>query len=168
MRWYIQSKRGVELSGKLERIQNLLTGFREEILPPYEELPWNVRVILSFVHEHLFESGLNASTVRRACKLGNNSVSSRFHWIVGLGLKEYIEACRLKAAQHLLYEADLEVYLIALSVGCDHQETVFRAFLRQTGCKPSEWRLKARKARAEVSTMEAAVELGGINAKKKR
>jgi len=139
-----RSRRGVELLDKLERIRLVLDGFPEERLTAQRELPWEIRTILSFIHANLFSSQLNAAAVRRSCSLRNNNISSRFRCVVGMGLKEYIEAARLEAARNLLSHPDLEIYLIAMSVGYDHHETFFRAFQRQYGCTPSEWRLRAR------------------------
>jgi AraC-like DNA-binding protein len=137
-----QSRRGLELADKQDRIGEELKCFREKIPPPPQEFPWEARVVLSYIHEHLFDPSLNVAAVRRDCRLRNNNISTRFRCLVGIGLKEYIEARRLQAAHRLLCHADLEVYLIAMSVGYDHQETFFRAFQRRTGCTPSEWRLR--------------------------
>lgn len=140
MIWQATSRREVELIEKQNRIEEILTAFRKEIRAPSQELPWEMREILGCVHRHLFDPDLNVADVRRRCRLRNNNVSTRFRCAVGLGLRDYIEAGRMEAAKRLLRHQDLEIYLIAMAVGYEHQETFCRAFQRQAGCTPSEWR----------------------------
>ena len=140
MLWQATSSRGFDLLDKQELIGEVLSSFRAEIVPPRRELSWEVRAMLRYVHEHLFSPSLNVRAVRVSCRLRNNNVSTRFRCAVGVGLRDYIEAGRMAAAKRLLRHSDLEIYLIAMSVGYEHQETFCRAFRRQAGCTPSEWR----------------------------
>lgn len=148
MLWQAQSRRDVELLEKQDRIEHELEEFLEEISGAPDSLTWEIREVLAHVHDNLFDSALNVGSVRRECRLRNNNISSRFRCSVGLGLREYIEAARIEAAGRLLHHRDLEIYLIAMAVGYDHQETFCRAFQRQKGCTPSEWRLAAPGATA--------------------
>jgi AraC-like DNA-binding protein len=141
MLWSAQSRRDVELLEKQERMKDGLGDFRRSLTDLPEDLPWKMREILEYVHENLFDSELNVSTVRRDCRLRNNNISSRFRCSVGLGLRDYIEAARIEAASRLLRHRDLEIYLISMAVGYDHQETFCRAFQRRKGCTPSEYRI---------------------------
>src|SRR3954454_5208588 len=137
-------RRDADLVAKQERIDGQLDRFRSEVHPDLAPLPREIAEILRFVHNHLFDSALNVAAARRSCGLRNNNVSTAFRIAVGLGLREYIETLRLQAAERLLCGADLEVYLVAMAVGYDHQETFCRAFQRQFGNTPSEHRLAAR------------------------
>lgn len=141
MLWTAQSRRDVELLDKQERMESELDDFCRTLTNVPEDLPWEMREILEHVHENLFDSDLNVSTVRRDCRLRNNNISTRFRCSVGLGLRDYIEAARIEAASRLLHHRDLEIYLIAMAVGYDHCETFCRAFQRQKGCTPSEYRI---------------------------
>lgn len=140
MFWQATSPRGFDLLDKQKLIGEVLASFRAEIRPPHGDLSWEIRAMLRYVHEHLFSTSLNATAVRTGCRLRNNNVSTRFRCAVGVGLRDYIEAGRMAAAKRLLRHGDLEIYLIAMSVGYEHQETFCRAFRRQVGCTPSEWR----------------------------
>ena len=137
-------RRDAELVTKQARIDGELDRFRDEVHPDLSSLPREIAEILRFVHNHLFDSALNVAAARRSCGLRNNNVSTAFRVAMGLGLREYIETLRLRAAERLLRVADLEVYLVAMAVGYDHQETFCRAFQRQLGHTPSEHRLAAR------------------------
>jgi len=141
MFWKAHSRRDVELLEKQERMENDLDDFRRRLTDVPEDLPWEMREILEHVHENLFDSDLNVSTVRRDCRLHNNNISTRFRCSVGLGLRDYIEAARIEAAGRLLRHRDLEIYLIAMAVGYDHCETFCRAFQRRKGLTPSEYRI---------------------------
>lgn len=153
MIWQATSNRDIELIEKQSRIENALTDFRGEIPPPSQDLPWEMRKILGCVHRDLFEQNLNVAVVRQRCRLRNNNISTRFRCAVGMGLRDYIEAGRMEAAKWLLRHKDLEIYLIAMAVGYEHQETFCRAFQRQAGCTPSEW----REAQAGTGSPEDAV-----------
>lgn len=157
MIWQATSRRDVELIEKQERIDGVLAGFHEEIPPPPETLPWKMREILVCVHRHLFDPDFNVAAVRRRCRLRNNNVSTRFRCAVGMGLRDYIEAGRVEAAKRLLRHRDLEIYLISMAVGYEHQETFCRAFQRQVGCVPSEW----REAQAARNGTDAAARRAG-------
>ncbi len=140
MIWQATSRREIELIEKQSRIEGMLTEFRGDIPKPPPHLPWEMQQILGCVHRYLFDSDLNVTTVRRRCRLRNNNVTTRFRCAVGQGLRDYIEAGRVEAAKRLLCHPDVEIYLIAMAVGYEHQETFCRAFQRQTGRAPSEWR----------------------------
>jgi transcriptional regulator GlxA family with amidase domain len=139
-------RRDAELIAKQELIDHELDRFRDEVQPDLASLPREIAEILRFVHNHLFDSGLNVAAARRSCGLRNNNVSTAFRLTVGMGLREYIETLRLQAAERLLRDGGLEVYLVAMAVGYDHQETFCRAFQRQLRQTPSEHRLAARSA----------------------
>lgn len=137
-------RRDTRLLTKQARIDGELERFSDEVAPDVAAFPRGIAEILRFIHDHLFDSALNAAAARRSCGLRNNNVSTDFRIAIGLGLREYIEALRLQAAQRLLRSGDLEVYLVAMAVGYDHQETFCRAFQRQFGRTPSESRLAVR------------------------
>lgn len=154
MLWQAESARGFDLLDKQELIREVLSGFQAEIAAPRTELSWEVRAMLRYVHEHLFAPELNVGAVRRGCRLRNNNVSTRFRCAVGTGLRDYIEGGRMAAAKRLLRHDDLEIYLIAMSVGYEHQETFCRAFRRRIGCTPSEWRASTRTEAAPEASEE--------------
>lgn len=146
MRAYIRISNGVAvnkpekktlcLTDKHDQMRRELDFFLQE-LPQAACPPRDVAAVLEFIHHHVFESSLNVNTVKHGCRIGNNNISTRFRVVLGLGIREYIETLRLYAASRLLQGQRFEVYLIAMAVGYEHQETFCRAFRRQFGCPPS-------------------------------
>ena len=155
MRWQISSARRCELLDKQDLIGEILGSFQAEIRPPPRDLPWEIRSMLAYIHEHLLSLDLNVAAVRKACRLANNNVSTRFRCAMGVGLRDYIEAGRMSAAKRLLRYEELEVYLIAMSVGYEHPETFCRAFRRHVGCTPSQWRSSSSSDGSSVDTDQA-------------
>ena len=140
---------GFRRPDKYERIERTLQDFLDGSRPSVGELPREIEEIVRYVHDHLFDSSLNVNLIKLRCRLRNNNVSTHFRKAVGLGIREYIEKLRLEAAGSLLGERDLEVYLVAMAVGYQHQETFCRAFQRHFGHTPSERRLQALSAGCE-------------------
>jgi AraC-like DNA-binding protein len=128
-----------DLLSKQQEITRELSRFRARALEP-ADTPSAVREVLRFIHEHLFEPSLNVKTVRISCKLRNHNISTQFRRTVGIGIREYIEALRMDAARCLLLNQALEIYLVAVAIGYDCQETFCRAFQRHCGCTASAYR----------------------------
>ena len=105
-----------------------------------ERVPRDVREILDYANSHLFDEGLNVDAIRRACRMRNHNISSRFKLVVGVSIRDYVEGQRMEAAGRLLGNPELEIYLISASLGYSHQESFSRAFRRRFGCTPSEYR----------------------------
>lgn len=141
MTWPLAARR----QNKYEQIAAYLEAFRDENRPQKPDgLPRDVSEVLDYIHQHLFDPDLNVTTVRAGCRLRDNNISTRFRMALGRGIREHIEHLRLRAADQLLRESDLEVYLVAMAVGYDHQETFCRAFQRHFGASPSQTREEAR------------------------
>lgn len=109
------------------------------------ETTWHLRSVLGDIYAHLFDSALTVEAVKRRCGVRNNNVSTQFRRAFGMGPRDYIEALRVDAACRLIRDCpEIEIYLIAMAVGYEHPETFGRAFSRQTGLTPSEYRARLR------------------------
>ncbi len=124
------------LVDKHSRIAAVLEEFRAEISMPASALPQEVAQAVHFIHHHVFDPELNVSRVKAGCGFRNHNFSTRFKVAVGTGMRSYIEALRMRAADRLLIDGDLEVYLVGVAVGYGHPETFCRAFRRHFGCPP--------------------------------
>ncbi len=102
--------------------------------------PADVEAALHFLHAHLFEESLNASSVQQQDGLRSHNLPARFKLHLGLGLRDYIEDRRMMAAMRLLWHREIEIYFVAAAVGYAHHETFTRAFKRRIGCTPSDFR----------------------------
>jgi AraC-like DNA-binding protein len=130
-----------ELQDKYRRMAADLERFRSQTRPVALDLPRDIEEILGSIHGALFDPSLNVSSVKARCGIRNNNISTRFRRLLGVGIREYIEDLRMRAADRLLRDGGLEVYLVAMAVGYDHHETFHRAFQRRFGRTPSEHRL---------------------------
>lgn len=99
-----------------------------------------VREVLRYIHEHLFDPGLNVSVARLECGLRDNNVSSLFRHELGCSIKEYIEILRMKAARRLLEDERFSIFEIGQSLGYEHPQTFYRVFRRRFGCAPATGR----------------------------
>ncbi len=140
MIWQPTSTRDIDLLDKQSRIKILLDEFQSEIPAPASDLPLPIQELLGFVHRNLFDPTLSVATACHNCRHRNHNISTRFRYSVGMGIKNYIETGRVEAAKRLISQLELEIYLVAMSVGYEHPETFCRAFSRQTGYTPSLWR----------------------------
>ncbi len=134
------------------------------------DLPPQVGKVLDYIHDHLFDPMLNAAAVRAGCAIHNHNISTRFRRIVGVGIRDYIEAKRLDAAADvLLRHRDIEASLIGMAVGYSYEETFSRAFRRRFECPPSVYRHRRVPARSpgdigpERCHARAAVRICGVN-----
>ncbi|NJL29979.1 MAG: helix-turn-helix transcriptional regulator [Thermoanaerobaculia bacterium] len=139
----------VQLAAKHDWVSLELERFRSERRPVLGELPADVAGAVRAIHENVFDSQLNVKTLKRRQSIRNNNFSTHFRRIVGIGLRDYIEALRLEAAERLLRNPELEIYLVAMAVGYEHPETFCRAFCRRLGVTPQEWRIETKE---EVSS----------------
>jgi AraC-like DNA-binding protein len=130
-------KKSACLSEKHDQLRKELDFFRRE-LPQAPCMQRDVATVLEFIHSHIFESSLNVNRVKHGCRIKNNNISTRFRIVLGIGIREFIERLRLFAASRLLQERRFEIYLIAMAVGYEYQETFCRAFRRHFGYPPSD------------------------------
>jgi AraC-like DNA-binding protein len=133
--------RNISLAAKQRVLAEELERLRV-IAPEAAELPLAIQEILRFIHAHLFEPSLRVKTVRLSCRMRNHNISTQFRLVMGIGIREYIEALRLEMAKKLLLKADIEIYIVAATVGYDSQETFCRAFQRYFGCTATEHRFR--------------------------
>jgi len=129
-------------TAKHDLISRELERFRAEARPDTAGLSREVRSMLGYIHEHLFDPMLSVSTVKTACGIRNNNIAMRFKILMGFGIRDYIEWLRMQAALRLLAHHHLEVFLIGLAVGYVYHESFCRTFHRLFACTPSEYRLR--------------------------
>ena len=108
--------------------------------------PHRIKPLLSYVEAHLFDADLDASTLKKACGVRDNTLPMIFHNAVSLPPYAYIEDCRMAVARQLLTDTDLKVWQIAQRLGYSALQVFSRAFERRCGVRPSVYRLKAQPA----------------------
>lgn len=78
-----------------------------------------------------------------AVGMSRSAFVDRFSEVMGIGPRRYILAQRMDAAAKLLRDTGLSVSQIAHRVGYDAPEAFSRAFKREMGCAPADWRYQA-------------------------
>jgi AraC-like DNA-binding protein len=124
------------------QVHAILEDFRLEHRLKNNNLPRAVRDVLDCINEALFDSRLNVRFLKVHCRIRDNNISSRFRYVTGVTIKDYIEGLRLEAAELLLRERAISIFDVAASVGYYHPQTFYRAFQRKYGCTPAAYREK--------------------------
>ena len=78
------------------------------------------------------------------CAMPPASFRRAFHRVMGQSPRQYVQACQVRRAQHLLLNTNLGVTDIALSVGYQDASGFNRLFLHQCGLTPREYRKSYR------------------------
>lgn len=99
--------------------------------------PW--RDILSFIDSNLGEK-LTLSALAKKCFYNPSYFSRSFKERFGITLVEYVTRSRTEAAARLLCESDLSTEEIAARCGFGDRSALYRAFSKQYGMTPREWR----------------------------
>lgn len=126
------------------RIDQQLRTFSKTRRPDTSSLSRELRAIVECVHVHLYDAGFNVKTLKETCGIRTNNISSRFRWAMGIRLRDYIEARRMEAADHLLRTTDVGIFDLAMALGYEHETTFYRAFRRHFGCTPAALRRKCQ------------------------
>lgn len=99
--------------------------------------------VVHFVHEHAAAIGTRAEVARRF-GLSPDTVSSRVRCATDKTFTEFLHACRLQQARHLLESTELNVSQIAARVGFSTSQHFARIFRRYSGLSPARYRLQSR------------------------
>jgi len=87
-----------------------------------------------------YNEQIKIDKVAYACGLNRSYLTRLFKEATGYSLQEYLLSYRVKTAIKLLTESDMSIQDIATSVGYGDSFTFSKAFKRQTGKSPSEYR----------------------------
>jgi AraC-like DNA-binding protein len=95
---------------------------------------------LDHLHQHFMDPDLSLAAVAAASKCSPNYLTQRFTETVGQRMRAYIVALRVDRACRQLLGTDLPIKRIALESGFRDAAAMSRAFCRQLGVSPSEYR----------------------------
>jgi AraC-like DNA-binding protein len=122
------------------RVQSILEDFRCSRIADREDLPREIREALAHIHQNPFDLQLNVRHLKCRCRIRDNNFSSRFRYLIGMTVKQYVETLRMEAAACLLREERIGIFDVSISVGYYNLQTFYRAFERRYGCTPAEYR----------------------------
>lgn len=120
-------------------IGTYLASFKVQLNSNLELYPPDLQKMLNYIHGHLFDSDLTIENVKKYCCITNNNVVSSFRNNVGLKPREYIIMKRLKASASILKNENINIYILALSIGYT-EEAFSRLFKKTFGMSPLNYR----------------------------
>jgi AraC family transcriptional regulator len=98
------------------------------------------RKVVDYIDAHL-ENDLNVAMLSHGASFSTFHFHRQFSVLFGIGVYKYIRLRRLKrASQQLAFRNDMEIIDIALSAGYESPESFARAFKKNLGQRPSEFR----------------------------
>ncbi|MBO5938785.1 MAG: AraC family transcriptional regulator [Clostridia bacterium] len=100
--------------------------------------------ILNYCTLH-FEKNLSLEMLERELHVSKYYISHVMNQKLHIGFNDYVNSLRVSAACKLLVKSDLSVTQISESVGFNTLRTFNRAFLKQMGMTPSEYRAQKKK-----------------------
>ena len=115
-----------------------------------DELPADIRRILTYIEENAFNPELNVQKIKLDCRLRDNNVSSRFRFFLGATIRDYLESRRMKAATALLTQSQATILEVAFAVGYNSLQTFYGAFRRKYSCTPDAYRKKIEGSQGEA------------------
>jgi AraC family transcriptional regulator len=101
--------------------------------------PWQVRRVQEFIASNLARD-VSLSEIAHVSGLSQFHFARAFKKSVGVPPYVYQRRCRIERACSLLADRALSVLDVALSVGFESPQAFARAFRRETGCSPTEYR----------------------------
>ncbi|MBQ8415452.1 MAG: helix-turn-helix transcriptional regulator, partial [Clostridia bacterium] len=109
----------------------------------------SLRAIVSFCTQNYNEQ-LSLSLLQEKLHLNKYYISHLFSGRLGLGFNDYINSLRVSEACRYLLHSDEPIARISTLVGFQTPRTFNRAFIKQMGVSPSEYRRRAKKEDAEA------------------
>jgi transcriptional regulator GlxA family with amidase domain len=106
-----------------------------------------LRQLQAWIPDHLEEDLTVPALARRAC-MSDRNFARAFRRETGMTPGAYVEAARVERARIALETGDLPVEAIARQAGFGTVETMRRAFRRQVGVSPIEYRTRFRRQAA--------------------
>ena len=100
--------------------------------------------ILMYCDRHYTEN-ITLDRMARELPMGKYYISHLFKKQIGIGLNDYINTLRIEEAQKLLTTTELSITEIAFTAGFSCPRTFNRAFYKQLGMSPREYRKTHRR-----------------------
>jgi len=159
----------VKLSPAERLLEVAAENTRQRIRKDRESAPAQIQRLLTYLESHLFDPELDASHLKRACNIRDNSIPIYFHDALNLPPYAYIEDCRMQTACRLLCDTDMKIWQIGQLIGYSNLQVFSRAFNRWSGTRPSQFRREEQdrlKAAGGRVLTEAEISREGVNGKR--
>lgn len=117
-----------------------------------------LRPLLTYIRQHLFDPELTVARMRRACRCGDNAISTRFGRRLGRPPRAYVRRHRLDTAARLLRDSNLPIHRIAELTAFSSHDALTQAFRRYAGEPPRSFRERGwQLPQPDVTAMTPAV-----------
>lgn len=120
-----------------------LTRALEDNLQPPTDAPL-LKQLLEYVHANLSES-LTSESVARDFKISTSTLGHLFTREMGISFHKYVNRCRLQEARKLI-AMQIPMERVSAQVGFGDYSAFYRAFKREYGISPKEFRVKTNDA----------------------
>ncbi len=129
------------LSTRLEALRDaaarpILDGIRRD----RARAPRELKPLLAYSEEHLFDVDFSVQEMKRACRARDNSIVTRFRRFFGSSPSDYVKECRLAVGAELLRGSTEDVWKIAELLGYSSPQLFARNFKESFGAPPRSYR----------------------------
>lgn len=124
--------------GLLLQFLSVIAEAQRELLPPMDNNTY-ISHMTNFIRTHI-EAPFTVQDLADYMNLNRSYVTTLFKKYLHTSPHSYIQNCRITKAQHLLESTTIPIEAIAFSCGYAKSDSFTRAFLRQTGLSPKEYR----------------------------
>ncbi len=104
---------------------------------------YTIKQVIGEIHSN-YKNQLTLDYLAKKVGINRSYLSRSFHSITGCTVTEYINYTRCENAKRLLRDNDKKIEQIAHECGYENESYFYRAFLKQAGVRPSEYRLKEK------------------------
>ena len=101
----------------------------------------NLTLVQQYVHAHIDEK-IQISDLAKVCDLSESYFYKKFREKMGVSPHQYIIDERMKIAKFLLKNTNKPLTDICFSLGFSSQSAFTNTFTKNTGCSPSQYRIK--------------------------
>ncbi len=120
--------------------QSTLEAIRRDIARAPQEL----KPLLVYIEEHLFDAEYSVRGMKEACRTRDNSIATRFRGFLGSRPSTYVRERRLAIGAEMLRSTIEEIWKIAELVGYSSPQVFLRNFKDSFGSTPGAYRTKYR------------------------
>lgn len=121
--------------------QSLIREYMETIRKMRKWSAYNPMIkAVGYIQDHYHQSGLSIVDISRFLEMSPSYLSKTFKHEIGETFTEFLTKLRMNKALQLLDDTNLKIYEIAQAVGYNDQTHFSKAFKKQFGVSPSDFR----------------------------
>ena len=134
----------VAMAGRLYSLLAVFMHYAQRTEPEKDSHVWYVEKAMSYIETN-YSYPITVEDIAYYVGISRSHLFRSFQNYMRKSPKDYLSGYRIRQACHLLRETDLSVSTIAYSVGFENNLYFSKAFRKQKGMSPSEYRRAKRK-----------------------